>query len=115
MTRDIIEISKYFMPSSNDQVELKRLMETAADKQKWVKAKAYFEQTRRKNISAQKSNNLSLSCLYSFIEACYKSLYNFTNPPAPFDPDSPYEVIKYALGYCQSANLEPNEIIKIIG
>lgn len=114
MNREIIDISYYFLPSSEDKDELRKLIEVTGNKEKWVKAHAYFSETRRKSIKL-KDNKNNLRSLYSFIEVCYKSLYNLTYPSAPFDSYSPFKIIPFAIKYCKSAGLDESEILKIIG
>ena len=103
------------MPSSEDKDELYKLIKVAGNKEKWVKAKEYFDQTRRKALKVQNQNNHNLECLYSYIEVCFKSLYNLTYPSAPFDTNSPYKIIPFAIKYCKVKGLDEREIIKIIG
>ncbi len=102
------------MDTAEDPKELKKLISVAKDKQRWVKAHAYFDEVRRKNLKAIEDKKKKLECLYSYIESCYKALFNLTYPEAPFDPHSPYFIIPVALKYCDANGLDTSVIIEII-
>ncbi|MCP3871982.1 MAG: hypothetical protein GY699_02360, partial [Desulfobacteraceae bacterium] len=100
MIENIINFSEFFLESAGDHEELQKLISVTKDRQRWAKAHAYFDEVRRKNLKAIKNKQLRLEYLYSYIEICYKAIFNLTYPSAPFDPDSPYFIIPIALEYC---------------
>jgi hypothetical protein len=61
---NIIEISEYFIESSEDKNELKALIQVAGNRDKWVKAHRYFDQIRNKNLKAIQKKKESLEGLY---------------------------------------------------
>ncbi len=67
------------------------------EKQKWIKAHGLHSTIRERNLKAIKQNNKAKECQYCFEEVVAKTLFNLTKSNAPFDPDSPYWVIKNAL------------------
>ena len=114
MNREIKEISNLFIKSSKDKEELMKLIEVTGNKEMWPKAHAYFNEIRAKNNRTSNKEN-DLKTLYSYIEVCYKSIFNLTHPSAPFDSYVPFKIVPFAIKYCNCVGLEPAEIIKIIG
>lgn len=114
MIENIIKFSNLFLESAEDPEELEKLISVTKDRQRWVKAHAYFDEVRRKNLKAIEKKQLRLKYLYSYIEICYKALFNLTYPSAPFDLESPYFIIPFALKYCDGIGLDRNRIIEII-
>ena len=49
-----------------------------------------------------------------FEEAIAKTLHNLTRSDAPFDPDSPYWVLKNALALAKALKIEPAKIAQIV-
>lgn len=43
-----------------------------------------------------------------------KTLFNLTRPSAPFDPDSPYWVIKNALSLAKALDIPSEKVIEIV-
>jgi len=114
MIEKIVRFSNLFLESTEDPEELQKLISVAKDRQRWIKAHAYFDEVRRKNLKAIENKQIKLESLYSYIEICYKALFNLTYPSAPFDLDSPYFIIPTALKYCDTAGIDRNRIIEMI-
>lgn len=49
-----------------------------------------------------------------FEEAIAKTLFNLTKSNAPFDPDSPYWVIKNALSLAKILDIPTKEVVDIV-
>lgn len=84
------------------------------EKHRWVKAHGLFTTIRDRNLKAIKEENKLKEAQYSFEEVIAKTLFNQTRPEAPFDPDSPYWVIKNALKLAQLLNLSAEKVNEIV-
>jgi hypothetical protein len=51
---------------------------------------------------------------YSFEDICAKTLFNLANTDAPFDSDSPYFVIPFALDLARAVGIEDEEVVQIV-
>ena len=86
-----------FEERCGDKETLRKLITLANDKSRRKQAHALFGEIRKKNIAATKRDDQLAMAQYDFEEICAKTLYNLTNEPAPFDPDSPFWVLPRAL------------------
>jgi len=84
------------------------------EKQKWIKAHGLHSTIRDRNLKAIKQGNKAKECQYCFEEVIAKTLFNLTRSSAPFDPDSPYWVIKNALILAKEVGVPVEEITKIV-
>ena len=84
------------------------------EKQKWIKAHGLHSTISDRNLKAIKQGNKAKECQYCFEEVIAKTLFNLTRSSAPFDPDSPYWVIKNALILAKEVGVPVEEITKIV-
>ena len=84
------------------------------EKQKWINAHGLHSTIRDRNLKAIKQKNRAKECQYCFEEVIAKTLFNFTRSSAPFDPDSPYWVIKNALALAKEIGIPTEEVIDIV-
>jgi len=84
------------------------------DKSKWIKAHGLHSTLRDRNLKAIKTGNKAKECQHYFEEVVAKTLYNLTRSDAPFDPDSPYWVIKNAIRLAQELNVPINKVVEIV-
>jgi hypothetical protein len=84
------------------------------EKQKWIKAHGLHSTLRDRNLKAIKQGNKIKECQYCFEEVIAKTLFNLTMSSAPFDPDSPYWVIKNALALAQKIGVPTEEVVRIV-
>ncbi|MDH5233025.1 MAG: hypothetical protein OEY38_23475, partial [Gammaproteobacteria bacterium] len=66
------------------------------------------------NLKAIKQGDKAKECQYCFEEVIAKTLYNITRSSAPFDPDSPYWVIKNALALAKVVGVPIEEVVNIV-
>lgn len=84
------------------------------EKHKWIKAHGLHSTLRDKNLKAIKQGNRAKECQYCFEEVIAKTLFNFTLSSAPFDPDSPYWVIKNALSLAKVVGMPTEAVVNIV-
>lgn len=84
------------------------------EKERWVKAHGLFTTIRDRNSKAIKQKNELREYQYSFEECVAKTLYNLTNPSAPFDSDSSYWVLKNAFALANAIGAPTDEIVRFI-
>lgn len=84
------------------------------EKHRWIKAHGLFATIRDRNVKAIKHGDIKKEAQYLFEESIAKTLYNLTNPTAPFDPDSPYYVIKNALDLARKIGVSEQKVLDII-
>lgn len=107
--RDFIVL---FKPHCSDTETFAELLELLEDKD-WGKAHALFSKIREKTLKAEKSAHQG-GWQYHFEEICAKTLYNLSDSPAPFDPDSPYWVVPFAFAFAKELKIDASKIISII-
>jgi hypothetical protein len=83
-------------------------------KEKWIKAHGLHSTIRDRNLKAIKQRNKAKECQYCFEEVIAKTLFNLTRSSAPFDPDSPYWVIKNALILAKEIGVSVGEVANIV-
>ena len=86
----------------------------ARDKARWYKAHGLFTTIRQRNLKAIKSGDKTKECQYCFEEVCAKTLYNVTRSSTPFDPDSPYWVIKNALTLAKQIGMPIESVVDLV-
>lgn len=108
----MLEMFIVFEPYCKDKDTIRKLYEMASSSNdKWREAKSLFLEIRQKTLKADKHQDKLASTQYLFEEACAKTLYNLTNPPAPFDADAPFRIISTALGFGRELGFtEPSQV-----
>ncbi len=107
-------LSELFAQHCHDRSTLDELRETASvnDRRKWKGAKGLFDRIRTKSNRAYGAGESVAYAQYLFEEACAKTLYNLSNPSAPFDADSPYWVVPKALILAQRLGVPEEEVVR---
>lgn len=114
MQADILALLRLFRTHVPDAESNVQVTELAADEQKWGGAHDLFDRVRERNLRAIESGDRVRECQYCFEEICLKSLYNETDTVTPFDPCSPYWVIKNALVLAQAIGVPVTEVVAIV-
>ncbi len=97
-----------------DQESNRLVWKFCEEKHRWIKAHGLFTTIRDRNLKAVREENKLREAQYCFEEVIAKTLFNLTRPDAPFDPDSPYWVIKYALRLAKLLNLPAEKVNEIV-
>ncbi len=84
------------------------------EKQRWIKGHGLHSTLRDRNVKASKQGDKIKEAQYCFEEVVAKTLFNLTSSSAPFDPDSPYWVIKNALSLAKALKIPPEKVVEII-
>ena len=115
----IIEDLKRLLDIFEDEVpdpQSNRLVWTFCnEKAKWFEANGLHSELRSLNLKAIKHGDLVKESQYCFEEAIAETLYNLTKPEDPFDPESPYWIIKNALSLAKELDLPTDKIINTLG
>jgi len=105
----------FFEARCEDKTTLRKLIVLAEDRSRREEAHALFTEIRLKNLAAVKGRDELAMTQYDFEEICAKTLYNLTNGPAPFDPDSPFWVLPLAVALGARLGVtDPGEISPLI-
>lgn len=104
----------FFEPHVSDKDSNRLVWKFCEEKHRWIKAHGLFTTLRDRNLKAIKEGNILKEAQYCFEEVIAKTLFNLTRSDAPFDPDSPYWVIKNALKLAQLLNLPAEKINEIV-
>jgi hypothetical protein len=97
MQTDILGLLDLFQDRVPDSETHAWLRELAASRANWGRGQHVFGLVRGRSAKSRAGENDARTLQYYFEEACLKSLYNVTGPSAPFDPESPYFIIKRAM------------------
>ncbi|WP_292953218.1 MULTISPECIES: hypothetical protein [unclassified Neptuniibacter] len=84
------------------------------EKHRWIKAHGLHSTLRDRNMKAIKQGDKVKEAQYCFEEVVAKTLFNLTRSSAPFDPDSPYWVIKNALSLANALEIPSEKVVEII-
>ena len=84
------------------------------EKHRWGDAHGLFTTIRNKNLGAARLGDKIKQQQYCFEEVVAKTLYNLSYTSAPFDPDSPYWVIKNALTLAKALDFPTQEVTDIV-
>jgi hypothetical protein len=106
--KKLIDIFRRHSPDCETLDELRAAID---QRDRWPSAKALFERIRQKTLAAERSGDARLIAQYAFEEACTKTLYNLTQPAAPFDADSPYWIIPNAFAIASHYAIPQSDII----
>lgn len=107
-------LCELFAPYSKDRASLDEIVMVTLDKSCWQSSNHQFQKIRAKNLKAIKANDFLLEAQYSFEESCVKSLYNLSRSSAPFDVDSPFEVVPKAFAFARLIGVSDAEVVRII-
>ena len=84
------------------------------EKHKWIKAHGLHSTLRDRNVKATNQGDKVKECQYCFEEVIAKTLFNLTRSDVPFDPDSPYWIIKNALRLAKALNVPSEKVVEIV-
>lgn len=111
---EIQALLHYFQDKVPDKESNRYAQKFANETDRWSSAYKLFDSAQALLSGAMKEGNKEKECQYYFEEACAKTLYNITGPEQPFDPDSPYWVIKNALILAKVLGAPVEEVVSII-
>ncbi|GAA5445469.1 hypothetical protein Misp06_03672 [Microbulbifer sp. NBRC 101763] len=111
---EIKSLLNYFEDSVPDRESNRLLWKFCDEKHRWVKAHGLHSTIRDRTVKAEKQNDRVRLSQYLFEEAVAKMLWNLTRPSTPFDPDSPYWVIKNALILAKELDKSTADVVKIV-
>jgi hypothetical protein len=122
IARHIIDLIILFKPHCAETETLNELATLADDSGRWIYAHALFSKIRGKSLSTKGTRNRRIGLQYGFEEICAKTLYNISDisPPysaeflPPFDEDSPYWVLPFALTLAKELGIDASKVQDII-
>jgi hypothetical protein len=82
--------------------EVELVIQMAQDRRRWKEAKRCFRGVRRRVIAEQGGPITSQSRLLNLAELVAKVIYNETDPPDPFDPDTGWWLAPMALDFARA-------------
>jgi len=110
----IVGLVDLFRSSCSDGETLSEIRSLAAERSKWSQGHALFDRIRRKSLRAQHAGNRTDAAQYAFEEMCAKTIYNLSQAPAPFDPDSPYWILPDALALARALGISDRDVLAIV-
>lgn len=112
--RAIQSLVRLFHSHCAETDTLEQLDRMIDDRDSWLKSRKLFHAIRTKNLKAERRGDRKAAAQYCFEEVCAKTLYNLTQQPAPYDPDTPYWIVPNALSLANAIGLSPNDVVTII-
>jgi hypothetical protein len=110
MVTHIQALCALFAFSAKDREAFELVASIAADQTKWNKAHHVFDEIRRRSLRAGAAGQEE----YQFLESCMKGIWNIGRFPAPFDPESSYEIVPRALKLAASRGIPDEKILAIL-
>jgi negative regulator of replication initiation len=114
MIEEIKLLLDLFESKAPDTRSNRQVWKCCDQRHQWTKAHSLFTSIRQKNLAAHDHNDMRREVQYSFEEVVAKSLFNMTGPSAPFDPDTPYWVIKNALSLAKALKIPSAQVLEIV-
>jgi hypothetical protein len=114
ITTQMASLMDVLAPYCADRETLDWLRAAVSDRSKWQKADGVFNHIRNKLLKAERAADSTAVMQYRFEEICAKTLFNLTNPSAPFDADSPYWVVPNAITFAQSVSVNVESILECV-
>ena len=111
---EIKSLLDFFEDKVPDKESNRLVWKFCDEKHRWIKAHGLHSTIRDRTVKAEKQSNNSALSQYLFEEAVAKMLWNLTRSDAPFDPDSPYWVIKNALILAKVLDLSTESVVEIV-
>lgn len=109
--KSLLDLFEFSVPDKNSN---RLVWKFCNEKHRWIKAHGLHSTLRDRNSRAIKRGDTVKQAQYRFEEVVAKTLFNLTKSPAPFDPDSPYWVIKHALSLAISLGIPPEKVVELI-
>ncbi len=111
IVRDLKMLLDLFEPYVPDKESNRLVWKFCDERHRWPKAHGLHSTIRdRANRAARKGEKTS-EIQYLFEEVVAKTLFNLTKPSAPFDPDSPYWVLRNAVTLAQATGISPERLL----
>ncbi len=114
MVNDIIALLRLFESHAVDRETHGWVIALATDRSRWSEAYRVFDHIRERTLVAIAAKDVVRESQYMFEEICLKSLYNETAAQDPFDADSPYWIIKCAIGRARQIGMPVDDIIAVV-
>ena len=114
VTSEMIALLDLFEEHVPDKESNRLVRRFCSENHKWTKAHGLHSTLRDRNLKAIKQGNKIKECQYRFEEVCAKTLWNLISPNTPFDPDSPYWVIKNALTLAKALGTPVAQVVDIV-
>ena len=111
---EIQELLLYLQDKVPDKESNRYAQKFVNETDRWSSANNLLESVQKLRIAAMKVGDKEKECQYAFEEACAKTLYNITGPDNPYDPDSPYWVIKNALILTKVIGASVDKVVNIV-
>ena len=112
--QEIKSLLDYFEEKVPDKESNRLVRKFCDEKYRWIKAHGLHSTIRDRTLKAVRLEDTKKLSQYLFEESIAKMLWNLTKPGAPFDPDSPYWVIKNALCLAKTLEIPTEDIVNII-
>jgi hypothetical protein len=103
-----------FLDRCSEKSTLQELQQLLKNDDRWIEAHALFNRIRDKTLKVERRKDRLLAIQYSFEEICAKTLFNLSDTNAPFDPDSPYFVIPFAIHLARALQMKDEDVIEIV-
>ena len=114
IVEEISMLLDLFEQHVSDKESNRLVHQFCTEKHRWIKAHGLFTTIRDRTNRAEKTGNRIKEAQYVFEESVAKTLYNLTRGSAPFDPDSPYWVIKNALRLARELEIPEQKVVEIV-
>jgi hypothetical protein len=112
----ILDLLALFEGRCADKTTIRKLIELATDHERWPEAHALFTEIRHKTLLAERRSDEFALTQYAFEEICAKTLFNLSHPTAPFDPDSPFWVLPFAVQLGRRLGISnPRDVSPLLG
>ena len=111
IARQMIGFIDLFKPHCRDTSTLKDLRTILLESHRWDEAHDLFSRIRGKTIASTRDTE---SYQYSFEEICAKTIYNLSDVDDPFDEDSPYWVVPFALHFAKKLGIDAAKVQDIV-
>lgn len=118
MQKDMVALLKLFAGKVPDPESHSWVLELARNRRQWPKGHELFDRVRERYLGAidagAQADDRIREAQYCFEEVCLQSLYNESHPRDPFDPLTPYWILKNALVLAREMGLESGLVIEAV-
>lgn len=110
IVKDMKALLDMFEPHVPDKESNRLVWKFCDERQRWTKAHGLHSTIRDRTNRAARQGDKTSEIQYLFEEVVAKTLFNLTRPDAPFDPDSPYWVLRNAISLALAIKIEPQKV-----
>ena len=117
MTRivsDMRHLIDLFASQCRERGTMDELVRVLDDHTRWPAGHDLFTRIRIKNLGTARTGDRLLAAQYGFEEVCAKTIYNLSNPPAPFDADTPYWIVPNAFALARALQVDQARVLAIV-